>query len=38
MGIPQIGAMHQRGHHAIEFFGRDHFDNPDLFEENFVFK
>jgi len=38
MGIPRIGAMRQRGHHAIEFFGRDHFDNPDLFEENFVFK
>ena len=38
MGIPRIGAMRQRGHHAIEFFGRDHFDNPELFEENFVFK
>ena len=38
MGIPSVGSMRQRGHHAIELIGRDHFDNPYLFDENFVFK
>jgi hypothetical protein len=38
MGIPSIGSMRQRGHHAIELIGKDHFDNPYLFDENFVFK
>jgi hypothetical protein len=35
MGIPRIGAMRQRGHHAIAFTGRVHFDDPDLFERSF---
>jgi hypothetical protein len=38
MGIPSIGSMRQRGHHAIELIGKDHFDNPNLFDQNFVFK
>jgi hypothetical protein len=38
MGIPSVGSMRQRGHHAIELIGKDHFDNPYLFDENFVFR
>ena len=36
MGVPEIGAMRQRGHHAIAMIGRAHFDDPHLF--NFYFK
>jgi len=38
MGIPSVGSMRQRGHHALELIGRSHFDDPDLFDRNFVFK
>jgi hypothetical protein len=38
MGIPSIGSMRQRGHHAIELTGHAHFDDPLVFEENFIFK
>ena len=38
MGIPSIGSMRQRGHHAIELIGRAHFDDPHLFERKFVLK
>ncbi len=38
MGIPSIGSMRQRGHHAILLSGRAHFDDPDLFNRNFSFK
>jgi len=38
MGIPRIGSMRQRGHHAIELIGRAQFDDPTLFDESFVFK
>jgi hypothetical protein len=38
MGIPKIGSMRQRGHHAIELIGRTQFDAPTLFDESFVFK
>lgn len=38
MGIWAIGSMRQRGHHAIELIGRDHFDDPNLFDQNFFFK
>jgi len=38
MGIPSVGSMRQRGHHAIELIGRVHFDDPPLFDENFIFK
>jgi hypothetical protein len=37
MGIPSVGSMRQRGHHAIELTGHAHFDDPLLFERNFVF-
>jgi hypothetical protein len=38
MGIPKIGSMRQRGHHAIELIGRAQFDDPDLFDESFISK
>lgn len=38
MGIPSIGSMRQRGHHAIELIGRVHFDDPHLFDQSFIFK
>jgi hypothetical protein len=38
MGIPRVGSMRQRGHHAVEFIGRVHFDDPDIFNRNFVFQ
>ncbi len=38
MGIPSIGSMRQRGHHAIDLIGRIHFDDPYLFDHHFVFK
>jgi hypothetical protein len=37
MGIPRVGSMRQRGHHAVEFIGRLHFDDPDIFNRSFVF-
>ena len=36
MGIPKVGYMRQRGHHAIKMVGREHFSNPYLFDDNFV--
>lgn len=38
MGVPGVGSMRQRGHHAIAFVGRDHFDDPWLFERHFRFR
>ncbi|MGD8302256.1 MAG: hypothetical protein PVI55_07555 [Desulfobacterales bacterium] len=38
MGIPQVGRMRQRGHHAVKFVGRAHFDDPYLFDKHFDFK
>jgi len=38
MGIPSIGSMRQRGHHATELIGKDQFDHPYLFDQNFVFR
>ena len=38
MGIRAIGSMRQRGHHATELIGKDHFDNPYLFDQNFLFR
>lgn len=32
-GVPNAGAMRQRGTHAIAFIGKRHFDDPYLFEE-----
>ncbi len=37
MGIPDIGSMRQRGHHAVKFVGRAHFDDPHIFDLNFDF-
>jgi hypothetical protein len=37
MGIPKVGYMRQRGHHAIKMVGREHFTNPHLFDRNFIF-
>lgn len=37
MGILDPGAMRQRGHHAIAFVGRRHFDAPRLFEKYFSY-
>jgi hypothetical protein len=37
MGIPDVGSMRQRGHHAIKLVGRADFDDPDLFDQNFEF-
>jgi hypothetical protein len=37
MGIADIGSMRQRGHHAVVFIGRVHFDEPDIFDKNFEF-
>ena len=37
MGVPQVGRMRQRGHHAIKFVGRAHFDDPHLFDKHFEF-
>jgi hypothetical protein len=38
MGVPNVGAMRQRGRHAIAFVGRDHFDDPKLFDRHFRFR
>ncbi|MCU0589227.1 MAG: hypothetical protein MUF52_13865 [Syntrophobacteraceae bacterium] len=38
MGIHSIGSMRQRGHHAIDLIGREHFDSPRLFDERFIFR
>lgn len=37
MGITDIGSMRQRGHHAVLFIGRAHFDDPNLFDNHFEF-
>ena len=36
MGVANAGAMRSRGHHAIAFVGRRHFDDPHLIERHFV--
>ena len=38
MGIPKVGSMRQRGHHAVELVGRAHFDDPLLFGKKFIFR
>ena len=35
MGIVDVGSMRQRGHHSTKLVGREHFDDPDLFDRNF---
>jgi hypothetical protein len=38
MGIPDVGSMRQRGHHAIKLVGRAHFDSPHLFDGTFDYR
>lgn len=38
MGIPKVGYMRQRGHHAVKLVGRAHFTDPDIYDRYFVFK
>jgi hypothetical protein len=38
MGIPDVGSMRQRGHHAIKLIGRAHFDDPYLLDQTFDWK
>lgn len=37
LGVPSVGSMRQRGHHAIVFIGRAHFTDPYLFDRYFRF-
>ena len=37
MGIPDVGSMRQRGHHAVKLVGRSDFEDPDLFDKNFEY-
>jgi hypothetical protein len=37
MGIPDVGSMRQRGHHAVKLVGRSDFEDPELFDKNFEF-
>lgn len=37
MGIPDVGSMRQRGHHAVKMVGRSDFEDPDIFDNNFEF-
>jgi len=37
MGIPDVGSMRQRGHHAVKLVGRSDFEDPGLFDDNFKF-
>jgi len=37
MGIPDVGSMRQRGHHAVKLVGRSDFEDPDLFDKHFEF-
>lgn len=36
MGIDNVGAMRQRGRQPITLVGREHYDEPDLLERNFL--
>ena len=38
MGIPKVGYMRQRGHHAIKLVGRGHFTDTDIYDRYFDFK
>ena len=38
MGIPKVGFMRQRGHHATKLVNREHFSNPYLFDNQFAFQ
>jgi hypothetical protein len=38
MGIPKVGYMRQRGHHAVKLVGRGHFTDTDIYDRYFVFR
>lgn len=38
MGVPAVGSMRQRSHHAIQLVGRAHFDDPLLFDTTFDYR
>jgi hypothetical protein len=38
MGIPKVGYMRQRSHHAIKLVGRSHFTDTDIYDRYFVFE
>lgn len=38
MGIPEVGAMRQRGHQPTKLIGRAQFSDPQLLNKNFRFK
>ena len=38
MGIPKVGYMRQRGHHAIKLVGRGHFTDTDIYDRYFLFR
>ena len=37
MGIPKVGSMRQRSHHALKLVGKAYFSDPGLFDESFEF-
>ncbi len=37
-GIPSVGSMRQRGHHAISMVEQENFSDPKIFDKNFIFK
>jgi hypothetical protein len=38
MGIPKVGYMRQRNHHAIKLVGRAHFTDTDIYDRYFTFE
>ena len=38
MGIPKVGSMRQRGHHALQLVGRSHFDDPRLLDRSLIYR
>ncbi len=38
LGIPSVGSMRQRGHHAISMVEEENFSDPKIFDKNFIFK
>jgi hypothetical protein len=38
MGIPKVGYMRQRSHHAIKLVGRGHFTDTDIYDRYFDFR
>lgn len=36
MGIPEVGSMRRRGNHPTKLVGREFFDDPHIYNNNFV--